>query len=296
VPEGDTIHRVATVLRRALGDRTVTAFEAVAPRVTSDARRFEIVGSVVRAVESNGKHLLITFARGGDDVVLHTHMKMTGMWHVYRPGERWWEPRRDARVVITTDAFVAPCFRPPVVELMTTREIALHAVLPRLGPDIIRDEFDADEAVRRLRESPPDRDIATALLDQRTISGIGNVFKCEALFLERVSPWAKASELDDDTLRRLVAQARTLMRRNRDGGERRTRFTLNGSDLMWVDERTGQPCHVCGTPIAWGYHPNEFRKSWYCPRCQNVGTAGPAGAERASGAASRSSRTPAGPL
>ncbi|MEO8632408.1 MAG: DNA-formamidopyrimidine glycosylase family protein, partial [Chloroflexota bacterium] len=247
MPEGDTIHRVATVLRRALADRVVTGFEVVAPRVTSDAQRFEIVGSVVRSVESNGKHLLIAFARGDDDVVLHTHLKMTGMWHIYRPGERWWEPRSDARVVITTDAFVAPCFRPPVVELMASREIALHAVLPRLGPDIIRDEFDEDEALRRLRASPPERDIATALLDQRTISGIGNVFKCEALFLERVSPWAKVADLDDATLRRLAGQARKLMRLNRAGGERRTRFALNAAEGMWVDERTGLPCHVCGT-------------------------------------------------
>jgi endonuclease-8 len=270
VPEGDTIHRVANVLRRALAGRVVTGFEVVAPRMSSDAARFEVVGSVVRSVESNGKHLLITFARGEDDVVLHTHMKMTGMWHIYRPGERWWSPRSDARVVITTDEFVAPCFTPPVVELMTSREIAFHAVLPELGPDIIRDDFDAEEALRRLRAGPPDRDIATALLDQRTISGIGNVFKCEALFLERVSPWALVADLDDATLARVVAQARTLMRRNRRGGERRTRFALNAAEAMWVDERTGLPCYVCGTPVAWGYHRGEFRKSWYCPRCQNV--------------------------
>src|SRR5881296_1402680 len=217
MPEGDTIHRVANVLRRALAGKVVTGFEVVAPRMSSDAARFEVVGSVIRSVESNGKHLLVTFARGDEDVVLHTHMKMTGAWHVYRPGERWWSPPSDARVVIRTAEFVAPCFRPPVVELMTSREIAFHAVLPELGPDIIRDEFDADEAVRKLRASPADRDIATALLDQRTISGIGNVFKCETLFLGRVSPWAKVADLEDATLARLVAQARRLMRLNRDG-------------------------------------------------------------------------------
>ena len=270
MPEGDTIHRVADVLRRALAGRVVTEFEVIAPRMSSDAARFQVVGSVVRAVESNGKHLLITFARDDEDVVLHTHMKMTGMWHVYRPGERWWQPRSEARVIIGTEAFVAPCFRPPVVELMTSREIAFHAILPELGPDIIRDEFDPDEAVRRLRASPPERDIATALLDQRTISGIGNVFKCETLFLERVSPWAKVADLDDATLRRLVAQARRLLRLNRRGGERRTRFALNAAEVTWVDERTGLPCFVCGTAVAWGYHPGEFRKSWYCPRCQSV--------------------------
>src|SRR5258706_382954 len=124
MPEGDTIHRTANVLRRALAGRIVTAFEVVAPRMSSDAARFAVIGSVVRAVESNGKHLRITFARGDDDVVLHTHMKMTGAWHVYRPGERWWSPRSDARGVVTTDEFVAPCLRPPAVEMMTTRAIA----------------------------------------------------------------------------------------------------------------------------------------------------------------------------
>ena len=183
-------------------------------------------------------------------------------------------------MVIRTEEFVVPCFTPPVVELMTTKEIAFHAVLPELGPDIIRDEFDAEEALRRLRASPAERDIATALLDQRTISGIGNVFKCEALFLERVSPWAKVADLDDATLQRLVVQARRLMRLNRGGGERRTRFALNAAEGMWVDERTGLPCHVCGTPVAWGYHPGEFRKSWYCPKCQGVRV----GADRGRGA------------
>ena len=126
----------------------------------------------------------------------------------------------------------------------------------------------------------------------------------EALFLERVSPWAKVADLDDSTLRRLVAQARKLMRLNSGGGQRRTRFALNPAEGMWVDERTGLPCHVCGTPVAWGYHPNEFRKSWYCPTCQNVvwapttaeaiasGVAEPGRGGTASGGAWRSSRTP----
>src|SRR3979409_2657654 len=120
MPEGDTIHRVANVLRRALAGRVVTGFEVVAPRMSSDAARFAVVGSVVRSVESNGKHLLITFARGDDDVVLHTHMKMTGSWHVYRPGERWWIAPSDARVVIRTDELLVPRFRPAGRTSMTT--------------------------------------------------------------------------------------------------------------------------------------------------------------------------------
>jgi len=273
VPEGDTIFRTATVLRRALAGRTVIALELVAPKISAAAARRTVSGGVVRGVTSNGKHLLITFGTDGEDVVLHTHMKMSGAWHVYRAGERWRAPADDARVVVRTDEYVAPCFHPPIVELLTERELLIHPVLSALGPDILTEEFDLDEAVRRLRRDP-ECDVATALLDQRSVSGIGNVFKCETLFLERVSPWARVADLDDDTLRRLVGRARALMRRNLDGRPRRTHFSLDPRELMWVDERTGRPCRVCGTPIVWGWHPDEVRKSWYCPSCQSV----PAGA------------------
>ena len=269
MPEGDTIHRTAVVLRRALAGRTVTGFEIVAPKVTADARREEIVGSTVTAVESNGKHLFIHFTTP-NEVVLHTHMKMSGSWHVYRPDERWWEPESEARVVIRTDAVVAPCFHPPIVELLLARELPLHRVVGGLGPDIIRDDFDMDDAIRRIRTNE-DRDIATALLDQRSISGIGNVFKVEALFLARLSPWARVRDLDDEQLRTLVGHARTLIRLNRNGGQRRTHFGLNARERMWVDERAGLPCLVCGTRVESGWHDgDDVRKSWYCPKCQHV--------------------------
>jgi endonuclease-8 len=268
VPEGDTIFRTAVVLLRALAGQLVTGFEITAPKVSAAARDEAIVGSRVDAVESNGKHLLITFGTP-KRVVLHTHMKMSGSWHVYRPGERWWEPASEARVVIRADDVVAPCFHPPIVELLTEKELGLHRVVSQLGPDIIRDDFDMDEAIRRLR-SNEDRDVATALLDQRAISGIGNVFKVEALFLGRTSPWAQVRELDHATLRAIVEHARTLIRRNRAGGERRTHFGLNARERMWVDERAGLPCHVCGTVVESGWHPDEVRKSWYCRTCQSV--------------------------
>src|SRR5207247_8205394 len=230
--EGDTIYRTATVLRRALAGRVVTGFDLVEAKLTPAAARRQVVGGTVRAVESNGKHLLITFTTDGEDVVLHTHMRMTGQWHVYRTGERWRFAPAKARVVIRTDAYVAPCVTPPVVELLTASELAMHSVLPELGPDVIADDFDLSEGLRRLRAAP-DRDIATALLDQRTLSGIGNEFKNEALFLTRTWPWTKVSEFDDDGLRRVIAGARDLLRRNRDGGPRRSRFVLDRRQLGW---------------------------------------------------------------
>ena len=271
MPEGDTIFRAATVLRRAHAGRTVTELTLIAPKTSLAASRRTVVGGTVKAVESKGKHLLITFTTDGEDVVLHTHMKMTGMWHVYRPGERWWEPESEARVVIRTEHVVAPCFHPPIVELLTEKELGLHRVVSGLGPDIIRDEFDLDDAIRRLRENE-DRDVATALLDQHVISGIGNVFKVEALFLAHTSPWAQVRELDDAKLREIVEHARKLIRLNRAGGPRRTHFGLNAGERMWVDERAGLPCHVCGTMVESGWHPDEVRKSWFCPKCQDVTT------------------------
>src|SRR5204863_9165306 len=206
-----------------------------APKVSLAARDEAIVGSRVDAIESNGKHLFITFDTP-QRVVLHTHMKMSGAWHVYRPGERWWEPESEARVVIRTEHAFAPCFHPPIVELLTEKELGLHRVVSGLGPDIIRDEFDIDEAIARLRANQ-DRDVATALLDQAVISGIGNVFKVEALFLAKTSPWAPVRELDDEKLREIVSHARRLIRLNRGGGQRRTHFSLKHDELMWVDER-----------------------------------------------------------
>jgi endonuclease-8 len=233
------------------------------------ARDQQIVGSTVSKVESNGKHLFIHFSTP-HEAVLHTHMKMSGQWHVYRPGEHWWQPKTEARVVISTATVVAVCFHPPICELLTAGELGLHPIVSALGPDIIRDEFDIDEALRRLR-AKQDRDIATALLDQKVISGIGNAFKVDALFLAKTSPWALVSDLDDAKLREIVEIARKLMRHNRDGGPRRTRFGLDRAESVWVMERGGLPCHVCGTIVEQAWHPGEdVRKSWYCPNCQNV--------------------------
>src|SRR5439155_1649049 len=150
---------------------------------------------------------------------------------------------------------------------VTARELALNPGGPQLGPDVIADGCGVVEALRRL-QAAPERDIATALLDQRTVSGIGNEIKNETLFLSHVWPWTRVADLDDDSLRHVLDVARDLLRRNREGGPRRTRFALDRRQLVWVQERTGKPCYECGAPIAWGNHPGEFRRSYYCPGCQ----------------------------
>ncbi|MGZ8528161.1 MAG: DNA-formamidopyrimidine glycosylase family protein, partial [Candidatus Limnocylindrales bacterium] len=214
MPEGDTLHRTADGLRPYLVGRAVTAARSGGPGATPQAGR--LVGSTVTSVEAIGKNLLIRFDNG---LELRTHLRMNGSWHRYRPGERWRRPPGRARLVLEVPGAVAVCFDAPVVELFETRAEGLHAALAGLGPDLLAVDFEtaggAAEALRRLRDpARADRSIAEALLDQRALAGIGNVYKSELLFIERVDPWARVGDHDDATLARLIATARRLLLAN----------------------------------------------------------------------------------
>ena len=175
MPEGDTLFRTAAGLRPYLVGRTVTAAKTGGPGPVPQVQR--VVGRDITAVESLGKNLLIRFDNG---LVIRTHLRMNGSWHRYRPGERWRRPPSRARLVLEVPGAVAVCFDAPVVELLEERAEALHAPLAGLGPDILAPDFDADEALRRLRDpGRADRSIAEALLDQRALAGIGNIYKNE---------------------------------------------------------------------------------------------------------------------
>ena len=215
MPEGDTIYRTATVLRRLLHGRRLTGFETTVPHVAAAIARHSVVGRVISEVAPRGKHLLIVF-RDPDtgpaaDLVLHTHMRMTGSWHVYHDRTAWKKPARFAKVVLRVEGVVAPCFSAPVVELLTTREVVRHPALSRLGPDAIAEGFDADDVRARLR-SRPDLAIGEGLLLQTAIAGVGNVFKSEILFVERVNPFARIGDqlIDGSTRTRLLALKRRL--------------------------------------------------------------------------------------
>src|SRR4051794_13865527 len=210
MPEGDTIYRSAQTLDRALGRRVVTRFESVLPGLTRIDEDAPLAGRVVERVWSQGKHLLIGFS---GDLVLRTHMRMNGSWHVYRPGERWRRPRHQARLVIETDAFVAVAFNVPVAEFYSSRELAREPALRELGPDLLGETFDIEAAVARLRARGP-LDIGDALLDQRALAGIGNVYKSEVCFVCRIDPFTPIERLVDDDLRALVQTARRLLQAN----------------------------------------------------------------------------------
>jgi endonuclease VIII len=258
VPEGDTLFRTAAGLRPHLVGRTVTAARARRPGPQIE----RVVGTTIEAVESQGKNLLIRFDNG---LELRTHLRMNGSWHRYRPGERWRRPEARARLVIEVPGAVAVCFDAPVVELFEQRAEALHPAIGGLGPDLLDPAFGdeaADEALRRLRD--PGRasmTISEALLDQRALAGIGNIWRNETLFVERTDPFARVDALDDDRLRRLVGTARRLLVASASAAPGRHR--------MHVYRRVGRPCPRCGTLIQSRPLATEIpRTTYWCPRCQ----------------------------
>ena len=257
MPEGDTLFRTAAGLRPFLIGRDVLAARAQGPGPVPQIER--VVGKRVDAVEAQGKNLLIRFDGG---LELRTHLRMNGSWHRYRPGERWRRPPGRARLVLEVDGSVAVCFDAPVVELFETRTEALHPTLSRLGPDLLSPDFDAEEAHRRLRA--PERrqlSISAALLDQRALAGIGNIWRNETLFAERVDPFVRVEDVDDETLDRLVATARRSLRHSAGLAPGRAPTRVYG--------KTGRPCPRCGTPIASGPLAGEIpRTTYWCPSCQ----------------------------
>jgi endonuclease-8 len=268
MPEGDTILTTARTLARALGGQVV---ERVETRVSELAGVRELTGQRIDRIETRGKNLLIVF---DDGRVLYTHLRMHGSWHLYRPGETWRKPARRARVVLHTDRFVAVCFNAPVVEVLEERRLAAHRTIGALGPDLLAPEADLDALALRLAAHGGDRPIGELLMRQRTVAGIGNVYKSEVLFLCGVDPFARTDALERVTLRRLLSTARELMQKNLGGQPRRTRFALD-EGRFWVYGRSGKPCRRCGTPIALRRQGLDGRTTYYCPACQAVASRPP---------------------
>ncbi|HEX5949399.1 MAG TPA: zinc finger domain-containing protein, partial [Actinomycetota bacterium] len=210
--------------------------------------------------EARGKHLLVWFEGGR---ALHTHMQMSGSWHVYRPGERWRASPAAARIVLEVPDAVAVCFRAPVVELLDALAVRAHPRLSALGPDLCSPAADLGEALARLERLPPDTPIAVALLDQRVACGVGNVYKSETLFACRVHPFARVGDLDGAARRGLLAKASELLRRNLEDGRR---VTYEGG--LAVYRRAGRPCRRCGATIRSARQGQPPRTTYWCPACQ----------------------------
>jgi endonuclease-8 len=273
MPEGDSIYRAARTLHRALAGQTVTRFQTALAQLAQIDRDEPIAGRTVEKVEAAGKHSLMTFSGG---LVLRTHMRMNGSWHIYRPGEKWQLSPRAMRVQIDTADWVAVAFNVYVAEFIRAEQLARHRPLATLGPDLLGD-FDHKEALRRVRLQGH-ASLHDVLLNQRVMAGIGNVYKSEILFLAGIHPDTLASDLGDDTLRAVMALAHKLLTANISDnkgpgivtyrGLRRTTGRMNPEDQLWVYSRGGLPCRKCGTPIASRKDGDDARVTYWCPACQ----------------------------
>lgn len=279
MPEGDTILRAARALHRVLAGHTVTRFDSVYPALTRVAADRPIVGRTIESVTARGKHLLMAFS---GDLILRTHMRMNGSWHLYRTGARWKRPSSDMRVLVATEDAVAVGFKVPVAEWLSSREMERHRQMRSLGPDLLdgagaqyQYAVDVPEIVRRMRQHASEP-IADVLLNQRVVAGIGNVFKSEILFAAGVSPFAIVDSLADVDLDRLVGIARdqiaaSVLDRSRTltaAIGRRTTGSLDPSAKLWVYGRAGKPCRRCGAIVQSRKTGIDARLTYWCPQCQ----------------------------
>lgn len=255
MPEGDTLFRAAETLRQFLVGRPITAVDA--RDVGLRHRGTALIGGTVDAVEARAKHLLITVG----EWTVHSHMKMTGSWHVYGEGARWQKPRSAMRLVLEAGDRQAVCFNAPVVQIVPTSIVDSLPGVRSLGPDVLKD-FDPEDGARRMHRVPPETPIGDVLLDQTVVSGLGNIWRCEALWVERVHPATPVGALDEPTRTRLVATGATLMGAAAHGRRGPTQ----------VYKRTGQPCRRCGAGIVARRMGKDNRTSYFCPICQGEGT------------------------
>jgi endonuclease VIII len=273
MPEGDTLYRIATTLQRALGGGAVVEFESVLPQLSRVDHDTPIRGRTIERIHASGKHLLIDFS---GDLTLRTHLRMHGSWHIYRRGEKWKRSAYGMRIRIATDEFEAVGFNIPVAEIFATRQISKNRELARLGPDLLAEDADLNEVLRRFR-SKPEKTIGEALLDQSIAAGVGNVYKSEILFLERIHPTRKVESIPDDQLTSIITTARDLLRKNvidarspnnTWAGFRRTTHRGAPTERLWVYGRGDRPCRHCSTPISFMKQGVDARVTYWCCECQ----------------------------
>lgn len=259
MPEGDTVYRSARALNEALAGRVLTRSDFRVPAFAT----VDLVGETVESVVSVGKHLL---HRVGD-VTIHSHLKMEGAWHVYPVGAKWRRPAWQARAILSVPKFVTVGFTLGVLEIVPREREG--EIVGYLGPDILGSDWDAELALRNLL-ADPDRPIGLALLDQRVIAGLGNVYRNELCFLRGVLPTRAVGEVPDPA--GLIDLAHRVILNNRDRAQRSTTGDLRPGRTTWVNRREGKPCLRCGTPIrrgSLGESELTERDTYFCPACQS---------------------------
>jgi endonuclease VIII len=256
MPEGDTIHHAANRIRPILAGE-VPAVRTPHPRLRADRWPERLAGRAVRAVDAHGKHLFVHF---DGDLLIHSHLRMTGSWGTYSQGERWRRSPRRAWLVMSARESDVVQFDGPVLELMTESRSRFDQRIAGLGPDIVAEEFDEDRFLRRLREEDPTRPIGDVLLQQQVVAGIGNLWKAEGCFAASVDPWRPAGRVSDEEALRIVRLLRPRMQKSAvDGFPARDQA---------VYRRDRKPCPRCGATILQRGQWEDNRTTWWCPGCQ----------------------------
>lgn len=249
--EGDTILRAARRIEAGIGGQEVQVRAGNGRGRAAGVERLD--GRWLERVESHGKNLLLHF----DGLVLHSHLGMSGSWHLYRQGARWRKPTSAAWVVLGGDESEAVQFGGPTLRVLAATQLRRDPLLAGLGPDILAPSFDVATVAQAFR-ARPERKLGDALLDQHLVAGIGNIFKSEACFAAKTNPWRAIDGLTDDEVRQTLAAARRLMQES----------VASGRPDRAVYHRTGQPCPRCRTPISARGQGDANRRTYWCPRCQ----------------------------
>ena len=250
--EGDTILRAARRIEQAVGGEEL-AVAAPNPRgQAAGVPRLDC--REITAVRTHGKHLICEFG----DLALHTHLGMSGSWHIYPVGVRWRKPKYLAWVVLGGERHEAVQFNGPTVRVLRTRLLARDPKLKALGPDILAPELDIAGVVARLRRTRHDRGLGDALLDQNLVAGIGNIFKSEGCWRAALDPWRPLSDLTDEDLKLAVSASRGLM----------VAAVAEGRAPKKVYRRAGQPCRRCRRQLRSLGQGDANRTTYWCPNCQ----------------------------
>ena len=257
MPEGDTIAYAAQRIRPVLEGHVPDEIRTPQRRHAMDRWPERLQGRTVEEIRTHGKHLFLRFE---GDLTLHSHLRMTGSWGVYPPGRRWGRAPRRAWLVMRRGATEVVEFDGPVLELLTESRTRFDRRLTALGPDILAPEFDHDRFLARLRGDDSTRGIGDALLDQRNLAGIGNLWKAESCFDAAIDPWRRVSDVSDEEARAIVDAARPRMIEAARTGDQD-----NGRRVF---RRHGQPCDRCGTTILARGQGDDNRTTFWCPGCQ----------------------------
>ncbi|PRA03038.1 DNA glycosylase [Arthrobacter sp. MYb229] len=267
MPEGDSVYRATARLHQALaGQRLIRSDFRVPQLATTD-----LAGYTVHEVRPRGKHLLMRLSppegSGQVPLTLHSHLLMDGRWDLYAPAERWKRPAHTARVALHTAPWTAVGFDIAQLQLVPTAEE--QGLVGHLGPDLLGDNWDPELAALNLL-AEPERVIEEALLDQRLLAGIGNIYRCEVLFLTRVHPLTPVGEVEN--LPAVISMSHRLLQLNKDRGRRVTTGDPRTREPLWVYGRAARPCLRCGTNVAVfklaGQKTGMERDCYYCPNCQ----------------------------